>query len=189
MRVSVNLAAGTLLDASLPRLVEDLLTRYQVSATSLVLEVTETALLREPDRSLAVVEALRALGAQVSIDDFGTGYSSLTQLRQLPVSELKLDRSFTVDLLTDPRAAAIVANTIALAHDLQLRVVAEGVDDTLTLAALAGLACDETQGYLHAKPLSAEGFNAWLHAHENADLVATEAAASRASATPAAVTS
>ncbi len=92
------------MDASLPRLVEDLLTRYQVSATSLVLEVTETALLREPDRSLAVVEALRALGAQVSIDDFGTGYSSLTQLRQLPVSELKLDRSFTVDLLTDPRA-------------------------------------------------------------------------------------
>ncbi len=174
VRVSVNLSAGTLLDASLPHLVEDLLHRYQVPATSLVLEVTETALLREPERSLAVVEALRALGAQVSIDDFGTGYSSLTQLRQLPVSELKLDRSFTVDLLTDARAAAIVANTIALAHDLELRVVAEGVEDASTLDALAGLACDETQGYLHAKPLPPDGFDAWLKAYEQTSAEAEE---------------
>ncbi|WP_328291292.1 EAL domain-containing protein [Kineococcus sp. NBC_00420] len=162
VRVSVNLAAGTLLDASLPTTVHALLSEHDLPATSLVLEVTETALLREPDRSLAVVEALRALGAQVSIDDFGTGYSSLTQLRQLPVSELKLDRSFTLDLLADPRAAAIVANTITLAHDLGLRVVAEGVEDEATLTALTKLACDETQGYLHAKPLPADDFDRWL---------------------------
>ena len=162
VRVSVNLAAGTLLDTSLPATVQALLAHHRVPATSLVLEVTETALLREPERSLSVVEGLRALGAQVSIDDFGTGYSSLTQLRQLPVSELKLDRSFTMDLLSDPRAAAIVANTINLAHALQLRVVAEGVEDEATLAALAALACDETQGYLHARPLPAEEFDAWL---------------------------
>ncbi len=103
----------------------------------------------------------------MSIDDFGTGYSSLTQLRQLPVSELKLDRSFTVDLLTDPRAAAIVANTIALAHDLRLRVVAEGVEDEPTLAALSDLTCDETQGYLHTQPLSAQAFDGWLQRHES----------------------
>ncbi|WP_380261190.1 putative bifunctional diguanylate cyclase/phosphodiesterase [Kineococcus sp. GCM10028916] len=162
VRVSVNLAAGTLLDTSLPATVNALLTHHRVPATSLVLEVTETALLREPERSLSVVEGLRALGAQVSIDDFGTGYSSLTQLRQLPVSELKLDRSFTMDLLSDPRAAAIVANTINLAHALQLRVVAEGVEDEATLAALAALACDETQGYLHARPLPADEFDTWL---------------------------
>ena len=174
VRVSVNLSAGTLLDASLPQLVEDLLDRYQVPATSLVLEVTETALLREPERSQAVVEALRARGAPDTLDDFGTGYSSLTQLRQLPVSELKLDRSFTVDLLTDARAAAIVANTIALAHDLQLRVVAEGVEDESTLDALTGLACDETQGYLHAKPLPPEGFDAWLRTYEKASADAGE---------------
>ncbi|MCE0535389.1 EAL domain-containing protein [Kineosporia rhizophila] len=167
IRVSVNLSAGTLLDASLPRTVDQLLAQHRVPATSLVLEVTETALLREPDRSLLVVEALRAMGAQVSIDDFGTGYSSLTQLRQLPVSELKLDRSFTVDLLTDPRAAAIVANTIALAHDLRLRVVAEGVEDEPTLAALSDLTCDETQGYLHTQPLSAQAFDGWLQRHES----------------------
>ncbi len=101
---------------------------------------------------------------QGSIDDFGTGYSSLTQLRQLPVSELKLDRSFTADLLSDPRAAAIVAHTIGLAHALQLRVVAEGVEDEETLAALAGLGCDETQGFLHARPLPAPEFEAWCAA-------------------------
>ncbi|MCI2240574.1 EAL domain-containing protein [Kineococcus sp. TRM81007] len=166
VRVSVNLAAGTLLDASLPRSIEALLVRHAVPATLLVLEVTESALLREPERSLAVVQALRALGVQVSIDDFGTGYSSLTQLRQLPVDELKLDRAFTVDLLTDPRAAAIVANTIALAHALDLRVIAEGVEDGATLAALTQLGCDETQGYLHAKALPAPAFDDWLARRE-----------------------
>ncbi len=168
VRMSVNLSAGTLLDASLPETVAALLARHDVPATSLVLEVTETALLREPERSLAVVEALGALGVQGSIDDFGTGYSSLTQLRQLPVGELKLDRSFTADLLSDPRAAAIVAHTVGLAHALQLRVVAEGVEDEETLAALAGLGCDETQGFLHARPLPAPEFEAWCAAREGA---------------------
>jgi diguanylate cyclase (GGDEF)-like protein len=168
VRVSVNLSAGTLLDTSLPATVAALLDRHGVPASSLVLEVTETALLREPERSLAVVEALRALGVQGSIDDFGTGYSSLTQLRQLPVGELKLDRAFTVDLLTDPRVAAIVAHTIGLAHALQLRVVAEGVEDEDTLAALTGLGCDETQGFLHARPLPARAFEAWYAARYGA---------------------
>ena len=105
-------------------------------ARSLVLEVTESVLLTDPDRSIAVVGALAALGSAVSIDDFGTGYSSLAYLRDLPVAELKLDRSFTADLLTDERTAAIVASTIELAHRLGLHVVAEGVEDEPTLRRL-----------------------------------------------------
>ena len=98
----------------------------------------------------------------MSIDDFGTGYSSLSYLRDLPVAELKLDRSFTVDLLTDPRTEAIVASTIALAHRLGLRIVAEGVEHAATLTHLARLGCDESQGYLHSPPLPADQVDAWL---------------------------
>jgi EAL domain-containing protein (putative c-di-GMP-specific phosphodiesterase class I) len=101
----------------------------------------------------------------VSIDDFGTGYSSLTYLRNMPVSELKLDRSFTADLLTDERSAAIVGSTIALAHQLGLRVVAEGVEDLATLTRLRELGCDESQGYLHARPLPEGQLTAWLDHH------------------------
>ncbi|TFV66071.1 UNVERIFIED_ORG: EAL domain-containing protein [Bacillus sp. AZ43] len=129
---------------------------------ALVLEVTESVLLSDPDRSLAVVGALARLGVTVSIDDFGTGYSSLTYLRQLPVAELKLDRSFTVDLLTNARTEAIVASTIDLAHRLGLRVVAEGVEDEATLCHLRSMDCDTSQGYLHARPLPADELLGWV---------------------------
>ncbi|WP_432572325.1 putative bifunctional diguanylate cyclase/phosphodiesterase [Kineococcus sp. SYSU DK005] len=162
LRVSVNLSASDLLDTGLPARVAALLAAHRLPASALVLEVTESVLLREPERSVAVVAALRAQGVQVSIDDFGTGYSSLTQLRRLPVTELKLDRSFTTDLLHDPAAAAIVASTVGLAHALGLRVVAEGVEDPATLARLSALGCDETQGYLHARPLEPSALLAWL---------------------------
>jgi diguanylate cyclase (GGDEF)-like protein len=162
LRVSVNLSASNLLDTGLPRRVAELLSAHDVPASAIVLEVTETVLMSDPDRSVAVVGQLAALGATVSIDDFGTGYASLTYLRQLPVAELKLDRSFTTDLLTDARAAAIVASTIRLAHELGLRVVAEGVEDAATLHDLRLLGCDESQGYLHSRPLPAAQFEQWL---------------------------
>ena len=161
LRLSVNLSASSLLDAGLPQRVADLLHEHAVPPSAVVLEVTESVLLREPERSLAVVAALSDLGVAVSIDDFGTGYSSLTQLRRLPVAELKLDRSFTADLLTDPRAAAIVASTIVLAHSLDLRVVAEGVEDAATLGRLAALGCDESQGFFHSAGLPAADFQRW----------------------------
>jgi EAL domain-containing protein (putative c-di-GMP-specific phosphodiesterase class I) len=145
--------------------VADLLHRHAVPPTVLVLEVTESVLLSDPERSLAVVAALDGLGVTVSIDDFGTGWSSLTYLRALPLGELKLDRSFTADLLTDARTAAIVASTIALAHDLGLRVVAEGVEHQATLTRLQVLGCDETQGYLHSRPLPSSELGAWLSRH------------------------
>jgi EAL domain-containing protein (putative c-di-GMP-specific phosphodiesterase class I) len=162
LRVSVNLSASNLLDTGLPRRVADLLRTHAVPPSAIVLEVTESVLLSDPDRSLRVVGELAALGATVSIDDFGTGYASLTYLRQLPVAELKLDRSFTADLLTDARAAAIVSSTIGLAHQLGLRVVAEGVEDAATLHDLRLLGCDESQGYLHSRPLPAAQFEQWL---------------------------
>jgi diguanylate cyclase (GGDEF)-like protein len=162
LRMSVNLSASNLLDAGLPRRVDELLGAHGLPPESLVLEVTESVLLTDPDRSLAVVGALAELGVTVSIDDFGTGYSSLAYLRDLPVAELKLDRSFTADLLTDDRTQAIVASTIELAHRLGLRVVAEGVEDEATLRHLESLDCDTSQGYLHARPLPARELERWL---------------------------
>jgi diguanylate cyclase (GGDEF)-like protein len=162
LRTSVNLSASNLLDTDLPRRVAALLADAGLPAETLVLEVTETVLMGDTERSLAVVAALTALGLTVSIDDFGTGYSSLSYLRDLPVAELKLDRSFTADLLVDARTEAIVASTIDLAHRLGLRVVAEGVERDATLARLVDLGCDETQGYLHSAPLPAGRFEAWL---------------------------
>jgi EAL domain-containing protein (putative c-di-GMP-specific phosphodiesterase class I) len=121
LHMSVNLSASNLLDTSLPARVAELLAAHAVPPKSIILEVTESVLLTDPDRSLAVVGALAELGLTVSIDDYGTGYSSLAYLRDLPVRELKLDRSFTTDLLTDDRTRAIVASTIDLAHRLGLR--------------------------------------------------------------------
>jgi EAL domain-containing protein (putative c-di-GMP-specific phosphodiesterase class I) len=168
LRMSVNLSASNLLDAALPGRVAGLLQEHGLPTESLVLEVTESVLLTDPDRSLAVVGALADLGVTVSIDDFGTGYSSLAYLRDLPVSELKLDRSFTADLLTEARTEAIVASTIELAHRLGLRVVAEGVEDEATLEHLRSLDCDTSQGYLHARPLPADQLEQWVVARVGA---------------------
>ncbi|MGY1594207.1 putative bifunctional diguanylate cyclase/phosphodiesterase [Geodermatophilus sp. SYSU D00708] len=173
LRVSVNLSASNLLDTDLPQRVACLLDGADLRPDQLVLEVTETVLLSDPERSLAVVGRLADLGVTVSIDDFGTGYSSLSYLRHLPVAELKLDRSFTADLLTDARTEAIVASTVALAHRLGLRVVAEGVEHPATLAYLAALGCDESQGYLHSAPLPAAELERWL---DRAGAAAREAA-------------
>jgi diguanylate cyclase len=162
VRMPVNLSASNLLDIHLPERVRALLQLHGLPPSALVLEVTETVLMSDPELSLTVVGALAALGTTVSIDDFGTGYASLTYLRELPVAELKPDRSFTTDLLTDARTAAIVSSTIELAHRLGLRVVAEGVEHSATLTQLQALGCDESQGYLHSPPLPAEIFSGWL---------------------------
>jgi diguanylate cyclase len=162
LRASVNLSASNLLDTGLPTRLAELLLRHQVPPASVVIEVTESVLLTDPERSLAVVADLAALGVTVSMDDYGTGYSSLAYLRDLPVTELKLDRSFTADLCTDPRTEAIIASTIDLAHRLGLQVVAEGVEDERTLAHLRTLDCDTSQGYLHSPALPAPVLERWL---------------------------
>ncbi|PWJ54902.1 diguanylate cyclase (GGDEF) domain-containing protein [Quadrisphaera granulorum] len=165
LRVSVNVSATDLLDPDLPRALGALLLQHRVPPARLVLEVTETTLVRDQDRASQVLAELADLGVATSIDDFGTGWSSLAQLHRMRFSELKLDRSFTRDLLTHERAAAITASTVDLAHALGLRVVAEGVEDAETLARLASLGCDESQGYWHAVPMPADALVEWAAHH------------------------
>lgn len=162
MRVSVNLSASSLDGPDLGRLVDEVTADTGIDLACLVLELTETTLMSDPDLALQVTRAIAARGIGISIDDYGTGYSSLAYLNDLPAVELKLDRSFTTRLTSEPRTAAIVAGTIELAHGLGLRLIAEGVEDEATLAALKGLGCDESQGYLHARPMPADDFLAWM---------------------------
>jgi EAL domain-containing protein (putative c-di-GMP-specific phosphodiesterase class I) len=126
------------------------------------LELVEDTLMAEPERGRTVLGELRSIGVRTSIDDYGTGYSSLAYLRGLPADELKLDRSLTADVDVDPRAAAIVRHTVALAADLGLDLVVEGVEDAATGAALARLGCDVAQGFAIARPMSVADFLTWL---------------------------
>ena len=154
VHIAVNLGAPDLLDADLPKIVAQLLREHAVAPQHLRLEVTETVVMSDPDRIIATLLDLRSLGVGLSLDDYGTGLSSLGYLRLLPIDELKIDRSFVRDLLSDESCALIVASTIGLAHDLRLRVVAEGVEDQPTLEALADAGCDTVQGWHTGRPVS-----------------------------------
>jgi diguanylate cyclase (GGDEF)-like protein len=160
--VSVNLSAVNVTDLDLPAKVADALARHRLPPEALTLELVEDTLMADPERGRSVLGELRRLGVRTSIDDYGTGYSSLAYLRHLPADELKLDRSLTADVDRDPRAAAIVKHTVALAHDLGLRLVAEGVEDAATGEVLARLGCDVAQGFAIARPLPVEDFLRWL---------------------------
>jgi diguanylate cyclase (GGDEF)-like protein len=160
--VSVNLAAANVNDLDLPTKVLAALARHGLPPAALTLELVEDTLMADPERGRQVLADLRRLGVRTSIDDYGTGYSSLAYLRQLPADELKLDRSLTADVGSDPRAAAIVEHTAALAHALGLRLVAEGVEDEATCRMLAQLGCDIAQGYAIARPMPVHGFLQWL---------------------------
>ena len=162
--VSVNLSAANVTDLDLPTEVAASLLRHGLPARALTLELVEDTLMADPDRGRAVLGELRRRGVRTSIDDYGTGYSSLAYLRHLPADELKLDRSLTADVDRDPRAAAIVEHTVALAHSLGLSLVAEGVETAGTAAVLARLGCDIAQGYAVARPMPVEEFLAWLDA-------------------------
>jgi diguanylate cyclase len=160
--VSVNLSAANVTDLDLPGKVAETLAHYGLPPHALTLELVEDTLMTDPDRGRQVLGELRRLGVRTSIDDYGTGYSSLAYLRHLPADELKLDRSLTADVDTDPRAAAIVEHTVALAHALGLRLVAEGVEDVVTGSVLAELGCDVAQGYAIARPMPVDAFLDWL---------------------------
>jgi diguanylate cyclase (GGDEF)-like protein len=162
--ISINLSAANVNDLDLPLKVSEALARSDLPPEAVTLELVEDTLMVDPERGRQVLGDLRRLGIRTSIDDYGTGYSSLAYLRHVPADELKLDRSLTAEVDTDPRAAAIVRHTVALAHDLGLRLVAEGVEDIATAGVLAGLGCDVAQGYAIARPMPVEDFVRWLQA-------------------------
>jgi EAL domain-containing protein (putative c-di-GMP-specific phosphodiesterase class I) len=164
LSVAVNLSARDMQDAALPDHISELLARYAVPPELLTVEITEGMLVQDPEQAMAVLGRLHALGVHAALDDFGTGYSSLAYLKRLPVSELKIDQSFVRELVNDRRDQAIVALTIGLGHSLDMRVVAEGVEDQATLDLLAGLGVDVIQGYLLSRPQPAGEFDTWLSA-------------------------
>ena len=159
--LSVNLSTRDLLDPELPQKFEALLVKHRVPAEAFCLEITESAIMDDPQRALATLNKLSGLGFKLSIDDFGTGYSSLAYLKRLPVDELKIDKSFVMSMVEDLDDAKIVRSTIDLAHNLGLTVVAEGVENAKVWDALRDLECDEAQGYHMGKPMPANEFNAW----------------------------
>jgi diguanylate cyclase (GGDEF)-like protein len=160
--VAVNLSTRCLLDAGLPDLVQRLLAEHGVPAALLRLEVTESAVMGDAARCMAVLQRLHDLGLKLSIDDFGTGYSSMAYLRRLPVDELKVDRSFVLGMTTNAADAVLVRTAIDLGHNLGLTVVAEGVEGAEHVSALQALGCDIAQGYHYARPMPGNEMSALL---------------------------
>ena len=161
IRIAINLSTRDLLDIDFPSRLETILTRHAISADAFCLEITESAIMDDPQRAQATLKRLSEMGFKLSIDDFGTGYSSLAYLKRLPVDELKIDKSFVMNMEKDEDDAKIVRSTIDLAHNLGLTVVAEGVENGLIWRKLQDLSCDEAQGYFMSKPLPASQFPAW----------------------------
>ncbi|MDQ3757595.1 MAG: EAL domain-containing protein [Actinomycetota bacterium] len=162
--VAVNLSMRSLLDMGLPDEVENLLRRAGLDARSLTLEITESTIMADPVRSMGVLHDLSDLGTTLSIDDFGTGYSSLSYLKRMPVGEVKVDRSFVMNMASDDNDLVIVRSTIDLARNLGLQVVAEGVEDRPTWDQLAVLGCDAAQGYYLGRPMPVTQLDHWLAA-------------------------
>jgi diguanylate cyclase (GGDEF)-like protein len=160
--VSVNLSVRNLLDIHFARLVEELLSRSEVPAEMLTLEITESSIMAEPARSIAILKALSSMGVQLAIDDFGIGYSSLSQLRRLPVNELKIDKSFVMNMELDSSDAVIVRSTVELGRSLGLEVVAEGVETDAIHRHLVDLGCNFAQGYHFSRPLPADKLIKWI---------------------------
>jgi EAL domain-containing protein (putative c-di-GMP-specific phosphodiesterase class I) len=155
LHLSVNLAPSALLKDDLVEQVRSVIIRHGLPPNLLTLEITENVLLVDVERSMRMLHELRELGTELSLDDYGTGYCSLTYLRDLPLHEVKIDRSFVMELVPDSTDAAIVASTVALAKALGLRTVAEGVENDLALGMLRELGCDVVQGYLLGRPVPA----------------------------------
>ncbi|MCI1709952.1 MAG: bifunctional diguanylate cyclase/phosphodiesterase [Chiayiivirga sp.] len=166
IHLSINLSPRVFLDNSFADQLLSALKLWGVPPRTLMLEVTESAMMEDAAQAIEVLLRLRAAGMRVAIDDFGTGYASFSYLRRLPVDEVKLDRSFVRDITTDARGAQLVRSMIELAHSLEIRVVAEGVEDNATLAMLADMGCDFAQGYHIGRPMPAKAFTDALPGQE-----------------------
>ena len=162
LQMSVNISVRDLQNPELPDIVASLLASSSVPAELVCLEITESSFMENPERAVDTLGRLHALGVRLSIDDFGTGFSSLAYLRKLRVHEMKIDRTF-IAAMEDANDMVIVRSTIDLAHNLGLRVVAEGIEDERSLARLRSMGCDEAQGYFMSRPLPEDKLLEWLH--------------------------
>jgi PAS domain S-box-containing protein len=167
IRIAVNLSGLSLSDTRIPELLVRATDACGISASLLAVELTETALAVDPESAVSVLAELAALGVDRAIDDFGTGYSSLSYLKHLPVTELKIDKSFVMNMSMDARDQAIVAATVHMARSLGLRTTAEGVENALVLQMLRYAECDAGQGYHWSRPVPATELTSWLSNHSN----------------------
>jgi diguanylate cyclase len=161
LSLSLNVSVRSLLDRRFPVEVGKLLARHGVDGRGLTLELTESSLMVDPEIAKKTMRDLSELGVAVAIDDFGTGYSSLAYLTDLPIGELKIDKSFVRAMSSDRRNAIVVRSTIELAHNLGLRTVAEGIEDAYTFERLRALGCELAQGFHMSEPLPAAGLVSW----------------------------
>ena len=174
--VAVNLSARDLVERDLPDLIDGMLMEAGLPRDRLMLEVTESAVMSDPDEALTVMRRLQAMGLSLSLDDFGVGQSSLTYLRRLPVQEIKIDKSFVLKLSVSPEDQTIVRSIIDLGRNLGYRVTAEGVEDAASLDLLRAMGCDTAQGYLMSRPLATAAFEGFVQAWANRQQPVREAA-------------
>ena len=160
--VSINISARDLVSGDLIDLIESILKRYNIAPEKLTLELTETAAMEDPEQGLIILRQLAEMGLQVSIDDFGSGYSSLSYLKQLPATEIKLDRSLIMDICMSDSSKVIVETSINMAHGLGCKLVAEGIEDEQTALLLKEMGCDMLQGYWLCRPQPIEKITQWL---------------------------
>ena len=167
--VAVNLSAIQLREEGLAATVRNLLRESGLEPDALELEITESALMQESEKAIAILKTLRETGIQITMDDFGTGYSSLSYLKRFPICCLKIDRTFIAEVMSNSDDAEIIRAIIAMAHRLRLRVVAEGVETAEQLAFLRQEGCDEAQGYYFARPMPADEFPRWYQSRRTVD--------------------
>ena len=161
-RLCINVSGLQLRSDELPAAVEKILGEFGIPGKQVELEITESAMMEDEDEASRTLEALKSQGVRIALDDFGTGYSSLSYVKRFPVDAIKIDRSFVRDVVVDPEARAITSAIVALAHQLGLSVVAEGVEDEDQLRCLEDLKCDEVQGFRLCEPLDLEAAEDFL---------------------------
>lgn len=170
IKIAVNLSIYNLQDHKFVEKIIDIFKENQVSASNFIIEITESVMMTNPQHSIEVLNQLHELGIEIAVDDFGTGYSSLAYLKLLPISKLKIDKSFIMDMIEDDNDAMIVRSTIDLAHNLGMKVIAEGIEEEEILKLLAILGCNFGQGYFISRPVPENEFEKWIvHQHENYD--------------------
>ena len=160
--IAINLSPYLLNDLLIPDKVEELIKKHGISLDNICFEITETGMINKPEIAMDILTRLGIKGFKLSIDDFGTGYSSLVELHKMPFSELKIDKSFVMNLLKDEDAWIITRSIVDLGHNLGLTVVAEGVENEKTIEKLKSIHCDVLQGYYISKPIPIAEFNQWI---------------------------